>query len=131
MYCTVSWCTMWLSFATLLIIVWKRSRAASPSLFLLSLSSSHTFFLSLSLSLKCLRSCLASFCPSPSQASVLRSLLCVFFTILFLLSRPGMQVTYEFSLSVYLSLIYSQPSSNRCSIGCILPLYLFFSWVHK
>lgn len=28
MYCTVSCCTMWLSFATLPVIVWKRSRAA-------------------------------------------------------------------------------------------------------
>lgn len=32
LYCTVSCCTMWLSFATLPVIVWKRRRAASPSL---------------------------------------------------------------------------------------------------
>lgn len=92
------------------------------------LSLSLTLFLSLDLSVSSVSPLLSRFLLSPSQASVLRSLLCVFFTILSLLSRPGMQVTYEFSLLVYHWLIYSQASADRCSIGCNLPLYLFFSW---
>ncbi len=66
MYCTVSCCTMWLSFATLPVIVWKRSRAASLSFYLsLSFSICLCLFLSLSLALSVLSlhlSCLASLC---------------------------------------------------------------------
>lgn len=136
LYCTVSCCTMWLSFATLPVIVWKRRRASSPSLsFCLSvfLSPLLLFFypsaslvspllsrlslsLSLSVSLSVLSSSLSSLC---------------FFTILSLLSRPGMQVTYEFSLSMHLPLICSLLSSDRCSIGYNLPLCLFFTRGHK
>lgn len=125
MYCTVSCCTMWLSFATLPVIVWKRSRAASVSFSLsVCLSASLSLFLSLPLSLSFLYlslQCLHSL--SPAQSSVLLSLLCVFFfsTILYLLSRPGMQWPMS-SVSLYTveSFCYT------CRIGCY-----FLSWRHK
>lgn len=82
---------------------------------------------SIPLSVSSVSPLLSRFSLSPSQSSVLRSLLCVFSTILSLLSRPGMRVTYQFSLSMHLSLIYSKPGSNKCTIGYNLPGSLFFS----
>lgn len=108
MYCTVSCCTMWLSFATLPVIVWKRHRAASV-------------FLSLSLSLcgsasACLLSVL-SFSSLSSSFSSTFSSLCSSTIFLFLLSRPGMRVTYGFSLSMCLLSNTYQASSDRCNIA--------------
>lgn len=108
MYCTVSCCTMWLSFATLPVIVWKRSRAASVSFSLsVCLSASLSLFLSLPLSLSFLYlslQCLHSL--SPAQSSVLLSLLCVFFFYHFIpLESPRHAVTYEFSFSLYCRVI--------------------------
>lgn len=102
----------------------------------LSFSLSFSLFLSLSwlllsfyLSLSSVSAlCLASLCLRLFSSSF--SSLC-FSTILSLLSSPGMQVTYEFSLSMHLSLIHSQPTFDRCGIGYNLPLYLFFLWGHK
>lgn len=80
MYCTVPCCTMWLSFATLPCHCLEEKQSC-------------LYF--------CLSSpwlSLASLCLSSPQFS---ALFFVFPTILSLLSHPGMQVTYELSLSMH------------------------------